>query len=134
MLHIINGDAAANVLRRAGITDDILPWRDVLHEGPVPAGLDLRSLSKVRVKFIAECGWGTLEQATRQFDARDTVLETKGRETPALLWFESDLYDQLQLCQVLAWYHDQSSIPAVSLIAGAAEDGGFRGLGSMQPE
>jgi hypothetical protein len=134
MLHIINGDAAANVLRRAGITDEILPWRDVLHEGPVPAGLDLRALSKVRVKFIAECGWSTLEQATRQFDARDTVLETKGRDTPALLWFESDLYDQLQLCQVLAWYHDLSPVPALSIIAGTAEDGGFRGLGTMQPE
>ena len=58
MLHITNGDAAANVLRKAGITDPILPWRDTLHEGPVPAGLSLRELSRVRTEFIAECGWG----------------------------------------------------------------------------
>ena len=69
MLHITNGDAAANVLRKAGITDPILPWRDVLHEGPVPADLSLRELSQVRTEFIAECGWGRPEEIVRQFDA-----------------------------------------------------------------
>src|SRR5512141_1110180 len=104
MLHITNGDAAANVLRRAGITDPILPWRDVLHEGPVPSGLSLRELSKVRAEFIAECGWGRLEEVTRQFNVRDETLESSGADADVVLWFESDLCDQLQLCQVLGWY------------------------------
>jgi hypothetical protein len=135
MLHITNGDAAANVLRRAGITDEILPWRDVLHEGPVPPGLDLRELSKVRVEFIAECGWGRAEEVARQFGARDAALEKSARDTPVVIWLESDLYDQLQLCQVLAWYHDQSAIPPLSLISSNdPQDGSFRGLGAMQPE
>src|SRR5690349_16166268 len=100
MLHITNGDAAVNVLRRAGITEPVLAWRDVLHEGPVPAGLSLRELSKVRAQFIVECGWGRPEEIARQFDTRDTTLEKAASEaTPVVLWFESDLYDQLQLCQ-----------------------------------
>src|SRR5215471_16950609 len=111
MLHITSGDAAAHVLRRAGIGEPILAWRDVLHEGPVPAGLTLRELSKVRVQFIAECGWGRVEEIARQFEARDETLEKTGSETPAVLWFESDLYDQLQLCQIFAWYRDQSRQP-----------------------
>ncbi len=36
MLHITNGDATLPELRRTGLTGDLLPWRDVLHEGPVP--------------------------------------------------------------------------------------------------
>jgi hypothetical protein len=134
MLHITNGDAAANVLRRAGIAEPILAWRDVLHEGPVPGGLSLRELSKVRAAFIIECGWGRPEEIARQFDARDTTVESTGSDAQVLLWFESDLYDQLQLCQVLAWYRDQSARPRLSLISSAdSKEGAFRGLGSMQP-
>jgi hypothetical protein len=135
MLHITNGDAAANVLRKAGITDPILPWRDTLHEGPVPAGLSLRELSRVRAEFIAECGWGRPEEIVRQFDARDATLEGSLSEPAVLLWFESDLYDQLQLCQVLAWYRDQPSVPTLSLISSSdPKDASFRGLGTLSPE
>ena len=31
MLHITNGDAAADRLRRAGLPGDVLAWRDTLH-------------------------------------------------------------------------------------------------------
>ena len=135
MLHITNGDAASNVLRRAGITDPILPWRDVLHEGPVPGGLSLRELSKVRVEFVVECGWGRPEEVQRQFDTRDATLTNTGSDDEVVLWFESDLYDQLQLCQVLAWYRDQPSRPRLSLISSTdPKDGKCRGLGTMQAE
>ena len=39
MLHITNGGSAASGLREAGIPGAIVAWNDVLHEGPVPAGL-----------------------------------------------------------------------------------------------
>jgi hypothetical protein len=35
-LVVTNGDAAVERLAAAGITGEILPWRDVLHDGPVP--------------------------------------------------------------------------------------------------
>ncbi|MGI9511113.1 MAG: hypothetical protein ACR2QJ_17380 [Geminicoccaceae bacterium] len=34
-LVITNGDSAADRLRAAGCKAGILPWRDVLHDGPV---------------------------------------------------------------------------------------------------
>jgi hypothetical protein len=34
-LIITNGDAAGELLRRATPGTEVLPWRDVLHEGPV---------------------------------------------------------------------------------------------------
>jgi hypothetical protein len=135
MLHITNGDAAANVLRKAGFTDPIVAWRDVLHEGPVPAGLGLRELSRVRAEFIAACGWGRSEEVARQFDTRDAMLEDSLSGDRVVLWFESDLYDQLQLCQVLAWYRDQKQRPELVLVnANEPRDGSFRGLGTLPPE
>lgn len=103
MLHITNGDCAVQVLRAAGMKGEILPWRDVLHEGPVDARLPLEELSKLRAAFIASAGFGGKELVEQQFSERDAVLRGAAKHEEVVLWFEHDLYDQLQLIQVLAW-------------------------------
>jgi len=50
ILNITNGDCTVKLMAAAGIPGVILPWRDVLHDGPVPAGLSLEQLSAVRAK------------------------------------------------------------------------------------
>src|SRR5215467_5131008 len=97
MLHITNGDSATIGLRRSGIPGVFLAWRDVLHEGPVPAGLSLSQLSETRARFLAERGWATYEDALEEFRSRDLILERFREEREVVLWFEHDLYDQLQL-------------------------------------
>ena len=136
MLHLTNGDMAVGVLRGAELPGAYLPWRDVLHEGPVPAGLSLDKLSRLRVEFIVSCGWGKPEEVSRQFLARDAALEASLNEDEVVLWFESDLYDQLQLCQVLAWYNEQGSRPQKMSMIGVDKDadGNFRGLSQHKPE
>lgn len=101
MLHVTNGDHAAEAIRAAGVPGSILPWRDVLHEGPVPAGLALAELSRVRAEFIASRGWASPADAERSFRERDEALAAARTEDEIVLWFEHDLYDQLQLIQVL---------------------------------
>ena len=81
---------------------EILPWRDVLHEGPVRAGLALDELSRERAAFIASCGWAPLEAVAEDFRNRDAVL--RGSHEEVVLWLEHDLYDQLQLIQLLDWF------------------------------
>jgi hypothetical protein len=103
MLHITNGDAAVAVLARA-VDGQFLPWRDVLHEGPVHAGLPLDTLSRRRAAFIASAGWGSLSDVQAQFAERDAALCEAGRHDEVVLWFEHDLYDQLQLIQLLDWF------------------------------
>lgn len=104
MLHITNGDAAAERIHQTNIPGAILPWRDVLHEGPVPARLTLDELREVRARFIAEQGWGGFDEVLRGFADRDQVLAQWRAHTEVVLWFEHDLYDQLQLIQVLDWF------------------------------
>ena len=103
MLHITNGDCAVEVLRKAGMKGETLPWRDVLHEGPVDARLPLEAHSKLRAEFIASAGFGSKESAEKQFAERDAALRGSATHEEVVLWFEHDLYDQLQLIQVLAW-------------------------------
>jgi hypothetical protein len=106
-LHITNGDAAVGVMEKAGIEGEILPWRDVLHEGPTPADLTLDQMSEVRARFIADCGWATLDEALKGFRERDAKLAAFRKHEEVVLWFEHDLYDQLQLLQLLDWFSQQ---------------------------
>ncbi len=105
ILNITNGDSALGIMRKANIPGVFLPWQDVLHEGPVPAGLSLEELSKVRADFIINRGWGTPGKIKRSFIERDHVLKSSGQFKKVILWFEHDLYDQLQLLQLLDWFH-----------------------------
>ena len=106
MLHITNGDSAAERIREAGVTGTVLPWRDVLHDGPVPAGLPLEELSEVRASFIGSRGWADPDGIRPDFTERDRALAASRDENEVVLWFEHDLYDQLQLIQLLDWFAD----------------------------
>jgi hypothetical protein len=88
-------------MREAGLSGDILPWRDVLHDGPVPRDLSLAELSRVRASFLAGGGAGEFHEIAQEFVARDALLERFPEFEQVVLWFEWDLYDQLQLIQIL---------------------------------
>ena len=127
MLHVTNGDSAVEVLSKAGVQGEFLPWRDVLHEGPVDASLPLETLSLLRAGFIAQAGWGDKDLVQRQFAERDATLRAAGGHDEVVLWFEHDLYDQLQLIQLLAWF-EENPHPRLTLVCEPEY------LGIMAPE
>ena len=105
ILNITNGDSAVEIMKKAEIPGVFLPWRDVLHDGPVPKGLSLEELSKIRSEFIISQNWGTPEDIERHFIERDNILKSFGKYEKVILWFEHDLYDQLQILQILDWFN-----------------------------
>jgi len=112
LLHITNGDSAGNTLRQTGLGGAVLSWRDVLHEGPVPAGPRGRLL-RARAAFLAECGWGSRSAILATLESRDRqLLEAKN----VVLWFEHDLYDQLQLVEALALLHRAGATPELIVV------------------
>jgi hypothetical protein len=102
MLHVTNGESVE--LGHSALGGEVLVWRDVLHEGPVPAGLSLEEMSAARAAFIHE-EYGEDESACRRtFRQRDETLARFRDHEEVVLWFEHDLFDQLQLIQVLDWF------------------------------
>ena len=99
MLHVTNTDSTVDAIREATRQNDVLPWRDVLHEGPTPAGLTLEQMTDVRARFLADCGWAKYKEIRREMGGRDAALLSAPQIT---LWFEHDLGDQLQLIQILS--------------------------------
>ena len=104
MLHVTNGDSTVLGLREAGIEGDVLAWRDILHEGPVPADLSEDGLDEVRARFLAGLGAGSYEEVRASFAEREVALAAALEGDEIVLWFEHDLYDQLQLIQILSWF------------------------------
>lgn len=102
-LHIVDGESTGGSLRQAGFgkKGDVLPWRDALYTGPVPRGLTLRRLSRLRSRF-----W-TGESAT-EFDKRDATLTHHTDYDEIVLWFGATSICQLSLVQLLAWFDGHS--------------------------
>jgi redox-sensitive transcriptional activator SoxR len=131
LLHVTNGESAGNTLRQTALGGAVLPWQDVLHEGPVPA-LARRELLRTRARFLADCGWGRQQALLSTLERRDQqLLEALRDGLHVVLWFEHDLYDQLQLLDVLALAHTAETAP--ELIVTGSFDGkpSFAGLGEL---
>jgi hypothetical protein len=135
VLHVTNGDSTAGTLERAGIGERVLPWRDALHEGPVP---DVASdeLRRLRADFLAGSEAARAADILDWLQARDETLAV-ARAGAYVLWFEADLYDQLQLAEILARL-GELEVPAsrVTLISIGEYPGiaHFGGLGELNEE
>jgi hypothetical protein len=107
MLHITNGDSVTGTFRQVKFPGSYLAWKDVLHDGPVPQTATLADLSDIRAQALAGFGWGDYEKLRADFAARDRTLQDFRKNQDVVLWFEHDLYDQLQLLQLLDWFAQQ---------------------------
>ena len=101
LLHVTNGDVARTRIEAQALGGRVMAWRDVLHEGPVPAGLDAASLRTLRARFLANSDSATYAEVLRGLEERDAALAAACAAGRVVLWFEHDLYDQLQLLQIL---------------------------------
>jgi hypothetical protein len=143
-LHVANGTCTTALIDKAGIPGVRSIWSDPLYEGPVPGRISDAELVDVRRRYLS----GAIEDLDRVDQVLDEVDPVndlrRWRETIAahqaydelVLWFEHDLFDQLNLVQLLSWIREQ--IPAdktVSLICIGSFPGrpAFKGLGELSP-
>ncbi len=122
-------------MRDGGLRGEYLPWRVVLYDGPGPETRTLVELSAIRVQYLAASGYGEEALIAAEFADRDTRLSRYEWFEEIVFWFEHDLYDQLQLLQVLDWMGRQPKLAPVSLIVIGTYPGidRFVGLGQLSP-
>lgn len=107
ILHITNGDNTGGTLQEIFPHGTVLPWRDSLTDGPAPPGLSLEAFSEVRASFLAGFSGQSPSATWAEFQARNDLLARHSEFSETVLWFEHDLYDQLQLLQLLTWFQNR---------------------------
>jgi len=134
-LHVANGTCTREIIEASGVPGTLSIWADPLYEGPVPGGLSDEELLDVRARYLAPTGdsVGTFNdlRAWRQ------TIEAHDAYDELVLWFEHDLFDQLNLIQLLTWIRRR--VPGrkvVSLVCIGSFPGHprFKGLGELTPD
>lgn len=135
-LHIINGDAAGDLLAKSGLAGEILVWSDLLYDGPrIPGWPDEKSLD-ARAGFLSALTGGGMEKRTilNSLENQYQKLKQAAEYMHIILWFDACLFDQSMLAHILTCLHLQS-IHKAELICVDAFPGiePFNGLGQLQP-
>ena len=132
-LHVANGTSTTGTIHDAGIPGESSIWADPLHDGPVPAGASDEELLEIRARHLAgeehgvEANIGGLRRWRQIIDDHRAYDEI-------VLWYEHDLFDQLNLIQVLSRLAGPGIWPKpVSLICIGSFPGRprFKGLGEL---
>ena len=112
---ITNGDLAADALRTAYPGLPVLPWRDSLVDGPVQA-LPEEAFCDARARHLAYAFGHDYGKVRAIFAARQQTFGGMAGGSDGIdLWFETDLYDQLQVLEILACLAGQTAHPPVRL-------------------
>ena len=133
-LHIANGTATTRHFFEAGIPGETSIWADPLHEGPVPGGVSDDELVRIRSKFLSNDGEVEVDPIN-ELDRWRSVIE-HGNYDELVLWYEHDLFDQLNLIQLLSYLADRNiESKRISLICIGSFPGRptFKGLGELTP-
>ncbi len=129
LLHVLNGDTAADGLAAAGIAGRVTLSADVLYEGPLTPTSSPERWRRERARFLAGRGYDGYEECLARLSGWDQDLEGYRSYDEVVLWFEHDLFDQLHLCRLLSWFANRApGLTRISLV----QAGDYLGL--LAPE
>ncbi len=100
-LILTNGDSAGDHLKVLFPDARVEPWHDVLHEGPVPLTATYEELSGIRADYLMKTFPQAQGDDTAKHQNREIAIRNHAAYERIELWFEHDLYDQLQLLQIV---------------------------------
>jgi len=87
---------------------------------------------QMRATFLSECGWGSRRGILASLERRDRLfLDALHDGVHVVLWFEHDLYDQLQLIDALALADERGVSPELIVVDSFPGRPAFRGLGEL---
>jgi hypothetical protein len=111
-------------------------WADPLHEGPVPGGVSEDELVRVRAGYLAPLTPHHADDVAADLRGWRTAIDDRDAYDELVLWFEHDLFDQLNLIQLLTHLGSRPLTRPVTLVCIDSYPGHptFKGLGELKPE
>ncbi len=133
LLHIVNGDSTADVMKAAALKGDVAVWREMLCEGPTLAAVGTPHFWDVRESYFQAIGIDNYRDETQsQFDTIARFAEYD----EVILWFEYDLFCQINMVALLHYLHTRNENVKMSLVCTGVVPGYDRlmGLAELPPK
>ncbi len=134
-LHILNGEGTAGGFRLSGIEGEIAVWNEALVEGPVHNDVGTEDFFDSRRNFIVSEWEGKPEQYNEIVISEFEKIEKHHHYEEVVLWFEFDLFCQINMLALLSWLHQQQRENICLICIDSFPDHpNFHGLGELRPE
>lgn len=122
LLHITNGDSFTERLRPLKLKGDVITWREMLCEGQTLTNVGSESFWKARFEFLnknykVSKSW-FIEKTLKEYRS----LCNHKQQDKIVLWFEYDLFCQVNMLAVLSWLKTHRKYAEISLVCSGKED------------
>ena len=122
LLHITNGDAFTSKLQSLNLKGDIITWREMLCEGKTLCAVGSESFWKTRFEFLNKN-----YKISKSWFVEKTLKEYRSlcnhkQQDHIVLWFEYDLFCQINMLAVLSWLKTHRRHAEISLVCSGNED------------
>ena len=122
LLHITNGDSTTSVLQNLKLSGKIITWREMLCEGKTLRDVGSESFWKSRFDFFSKKYQITKEQfISRTVREFKNLCQQKIQEE-IVLWFEYDLFCQINMIAVISWIKKHRKGVRITLVCSGKED------------
>ena len=135
-LHITNGDILTNKLSTLKLEGDIITWREMLCEGKTETNVGSESFWKTRFEFLNKNykiskSW-FIDKTLKEY----RTLCNHKQEDRIVLWFDFDLFDQINMLAVISWLKTHRPYAEISLVSSEGDEDSLdiMGLGELTDE
>lgn len=121
-LHITNGDAFTQRLRKLKFKGSIITWREMLCEGKTENNVGSEAFWKTRFDFLHKN-----YNVSKSWFVEKTLKEYRSlcnhkKEDEIILWFEYDLFCQINMLAVISWLKTHRRHVKISMVCSGHED------------
>ncbi len=121
LLHITNGDSFTERLQQLNLKGDIITWREMLCEGKTLTTVGSESFWKTRFEFLnknykVSKSW-FIEKTLKEYRS----LCNHKQQDQIVLWFEYDLFCQVNMLAVISWLLSNRKYAEISLVCSGRE-------------
>ena len=121
-LHITNGDSFTQKLKTLKLKGDIITWREMLCEGKTETNVGSESFWKTRFDFLHKN-----YKVSKSWFVEKTLKEYRSlcnhkQQDQIILWFEYDLFCQINMLAVLSWLKKHRRYAEIYLVCSGDED------------
>lgn len=122
LLHITNGDCFTEKLSTLKLKGDVITWREMLCEGKTLTNVGSESFWKARFEFLNKnykvSKSSFIEKTLKEYRS----LCNHKQQDHIVLWFEYDLFCQVNMLAVLSWLKVNRKYAEISLVCSGKED------------